>query len=94
MYFKNTFFYGVGLKVTTADSGIKLVKSHLSQTFTVHAMWEVLSPKSDVSNCPFLSSVLLPSTPFCGSQSFVLLFEFSLADRLSQIISFNSPIGT
>lgn len=54
----------------------------------------------DVSNWPFLfpfpsSFIILSSpAPLRGSPSFVLVFEFSLADRLSQIISFNSPCGT
>lgn len=60
----------------------------------------LFSRTNDVSNWPFLhpfpsSFISLPSpAPLRGSRSFVLVFEFSLADRLSQIISFNSPCGT
>lgn len=60
----------------------------------------VFSRTDDVSNWPLLfpfpsSFISLSSpAPLRGSQSFVLMFEFSLADRLSQIISFNSPCGT
>lgn len=57
---KRMIFIGV-VSVTMAYIGIKLVRSYLSQTFTVHAMWEVLLPKSNVSNCPFLSSVFFSS---------------------------------
>lgn len=60
----------------------------------------LFSRTNDVSNWPFLhpfpSSFIICSSPapLRGSRSFVLVFEFSLADRLSQIISFNSPCGT
>lgn len=60
----------------------------------------LFSRTNDVSNWPLLypfpsSFIILSSpAPLRGSQSFVLMFEFSLADRLSQIISFNSPCGT
>lgn len=80
---------------------IKLVKSQSVKNSYCSAYQKVLFPcKNYVSNCPFLCSfpfsfiILFSSTPFCGSRSFVLMFEFSLADRLSQIISFNSLYGT
>lgn len=83
---------------------IKLVKLECVRDIYSSAYWEVLFPFSphsdDVSNWPFLfpfpsSFIILSSpAPLRRSPSFVLMFEFSLADRLSQIISFNSPRGT
>lgn len=82
--------------------GIRLVKGR--QTFTAQPTGRRFFPffphSDDVSNWPFLfpfpSSFIIPSSPapLRASPSFVLMFEFSLADRLSQIISFNSPCGT
>lgn len=73
------------------------------KTFTARSAYrEALRPaqQSGVLNWPFLFSfpspliILFFTASLSGSPSSVLMFEFLPADRLSQIISFNSPCGT